>query len=551
MGTAVGWDGGANQIGVAPGARWIGCRNMDNGLGTPATYLECFEFFLAPYPVGGVPADGDPDLAPDVTNNSWSCPASEGCAAGTLQAATEAMRAAGILTVVSANNYGPACSTVREPPAIYASALAVGALISGSDAAASFSSRGPVTADGSGRTKPDLMAPGTTIRSSVPGGGYSSSWSGTSMASPHVAGAAAVLWSAAPWLRGDITATTSLLLDSAVPISSTDCSSSGVPNNTYGYGRLDVLAAVNAAKTWRLYLPVSIRGRGARYLTVSVRHAGGRGRAHYPAGIRVMADARTDDASKEGSMNAIGKYHQATLGTLEKILATETERIKQAAGIVADQIAAGNLVHITGSGGHSMMGAEEMFYRSGGLVPISPIYETAFSLYFGALRSTAMERTPGLMTGVLKTYNLKAGEAMIIVNAYGINCGTIDTAVECRRMGLTTIGITSREISSALPQGHPSRHPSGKNLPDLVDLCINSYVPMGDAIVELEGYSQKVSSISTMANAFIIECLMAEAIDQLLQRGIDPPVWKSANSPGGDEYNRKYIAKYSGVIKHL
>ena len=71
MGTAVGSDGGSNQIGMAPGAKWIGCRNMDAGLGTPARYLECFEFFLAPYPVGGSPGDGDPSLASDVTINSW------------------------------------------------------------------------------------------------------------------------------------------------------------------------------------------------------------------------------------------------------------------------------------------------------------------------------------------------------------------------------------------------------------------------------------------------------------------------------------------------
>ena len=79
MGTAVGDDGAGNQIGMAPGAKWIGCRNMDQGNGTPATYIECFEFFLAPYPVGGTPSQGDPSKAPDVTTNSWDCPASEGC----------------------------------------------------------------------------------------------------------------------------------------------------------------------------------------------------------------------------------------------------------------------------------------------------------------------------------------------------------------------------------------------------------------------------------------------------------------------------------------
>ena len=127
MGTITGDDGAGNQVGMAPGAKWIGCRNMNQGVGTPATYIECFEFFLAPYPVAGTPAQGDPNLAPDVTNNSWGCPPSEGCSAGSLQAAVEAQRAAGIMTVVSAGNAGSACSTVNDPPAIYDASYSVGA----------------------------------------------------------------------------------------------------------------------------------------------------------------------------------------------------------------------------------------------------------------------------------------------------------------------------------------------------------------------------------------------------------------------------------------
>jgi|GEM_PF-382921 len=249
MGTAVGDDGGSNQIGVAPGARWIGCRNMDQGVGSPVTYLECFEFFLAPYPVGDTPAQGDPDLAPDVTNNSWGCPPSEGCSWDTLQVAVEAQRAAGIMTVVSAGNSGSSCSTVDDPPPLYDAAYTVGAT-SSSDSIASFSSRGPVTIDGSGRLKPDISAPGVSIRSSIPGGGYQGGWQGTSMASPHVAGAVALLWSAQPALRSDMTATEDVINGAAVPRSSTQCGDppNTVPNNVYGYGRLDILAAIQQAQ---------------------------------------------------------------------------------------------------------------------------------------------------------------------------------------------------------------------------------------------------------------------------------------------------------------
>ncbi len=248
MGTVAGLSG-TNQIGMAPGAKWIGCRNMDNGNGTPATYLECFQFFLAPYPVGGSPSQGDPAKAPNVTNNSWGCPPSEGCSWNTLQAALAAQRAAGIFTAVSAGNEGSGCSTVSDPPAIYDDSFSVGALIWNSDSIASFSSRGPVTIDESNRVKPDIAAPGTNVRSSIPGGGYTT-MSGTSMAGPHVAGAVALLWSAQPALIGQIGQTERILADAAQPItdiSAGQCGSATPPNNVYGWGRLDAKAAVDLA----------------------------------------------------------------------------------------------------------------------------------------------------------------------------------------------------------------------------------------------------------------------------------------------------------------
>src|SRR5213079_2930974 len=242
-GTAIGDDGMGNQIGMAPGAKWIGCRNMDSNAGTPARYIECMQWFLAPTRIGG--GDPDPTKAPDITNNSWECPPSEGCSVDTLQAAVEAQAAAGIMMVVAAGNSGSACSTVVDPPSFYAASYTVGALNTGSDTIASFSSRGPVTIDGSGRIKPDITAPGTSTRSASNSSdtAYAIA-SGTSMATPHISGAMALLWSAHPELRHQITASRDAVNNTAVHIASTQCGTAGPPNNVFGWGRVDILAAV-------------------------------------------------------------------------------------------------------------------------------------------------------------------------------------------------------------------------------------------------------------------------------------------------------------------
>lgn len=246
MGTVLGDDGAENQVGVAPQAKWIGCRNMNVGDGSPATYLECFQFFLAPTRLDGTGAD--PSRAPDLTTNSWTCPSSEGCSWDTLQAAVDAQKAAGIMTVVAASNSGPSCSTVQDPPAIYASAFTIGATTS-SDTMASFSSRGP--AYGTKLVKPDVVAPGSSVRSAYFSSDTSyTTMSGTSMATPCAAGGVALLWSAQPCYRRQQDSTQALLEANAFRLTSVieSCGGNYVigPNNTWGYGRLDVLAAVNA-----------------------------------------------------------------------------------------------------------------------------------------------------------------------------------------------------------------------------------------------------------------------------------------------------------------
>ena len=244
LGTVLG-----KKVGVAPGAEWIGCVNLARNLGNPALYLDCMQFMLAPFPQNGDSFnDGRPEMGAQILNNSWGCPPVEGCDANALLQAVSALRAAGIFVVASAGNEGEGgCSTVSDPIALYAQVYSVGAVNSGGELA-SFSSRGPVEVDGSGRTKPDISAPGEAVLSAFPGGTYSE-LSGTSMAGPHVAGVVALMWSANPALIGEVDRTQQILDETASPYQGPlpACVSAGKPNNGVGYGVVNAYEAVRTA----------------------------------------------------------------------------------------------------------------------------------------------------------------------------------------------------------------------------------------------------------------------------------------------------------------
>jgi hypothetical protein len=246
MGTAL----GRNGIGVAPRAQWIGCVNLDRNLGSPARYLDCLQFMLAPFPHGGDPwRDGRPERAPNVLTNSWGCPDIEGCDDNALLPATAALRAAGIFFVAAAGNTGPACSSVEDPPAPYADVFTVGA-VDQQRQVTDFSSRGP-TADG--LAKPDLVAPGKKVLSALPNSTYGT-FDGTSMATPHVAGVVALMWSANPRLIGDIDTTGRILRETTTPATPSyqdqaESAACRAATNITGAGLVNAYAATQAALT--------------------------------------------------------------------------------------------------------------------------------------------------------------------------------------------------------------------------------------------------------------------------------------------------------------
>jgi hypothetical protein len=236
MGTMAGDDGnpGLNQIGVAPNARWIAAKGCEDFSCSFSALLASGQWILAPTDLNG--QNPRADLRPHIVNNSWG----GGPGDSFYEAIVDAWIASGIFPQFSNGNAGPSCNTSGSP-GDYPQSYSAGAFDI-FDNIADFSSRGSSAFDG--ETKPNIAAPGVDVRSSVPGNSYDF-FSGTSMASPHVAGTVALMWSAAPTIIGDVAATRVLLDQTAFDVDDQTCGGSASDNNVWGEGRLDAFAAVD------------------------------------------------------------------------------------------------------------------------------------------------------------------------------------------------------------------------------------------------------------------------------------------------------------------
>jgi uncharacterized phosphosugar-binding protein len=182
---------------------------------------------------------------------------------------------------------------------------------------------------------------------------------------------------------------------------------------------------------------------------------------------------------------------------------------------------------------------------------ISAILDEGTLLSNGALRSMAIERTPGYGRVVIADAGLKAGDLLILVNAYGINAALIDAALEAKDRGVTLIGVSSRKHADATAPEHPARHPTKANLHDLVDIAIDSKVPIGDAMIGIEGVAEPLAAVSTFANAYALNALVLRTVQLLAEAGVEPPVWRSGNAPGGDEANGRFVADFRSRVPKL
>ena len=231
---------------------------------------------------------------------------------------------------------------------------------------------------------------------------------------------------------------------------------------------------------------------------------------------------------------------------LAKIEQDEGAQIDAAALAAYTSIRNGGLLHVF-STGHSHMIVEEMFYRSGGLVPVNPILSEDLMLHTGAITSTQLERVPGKAAQVLDQVELRKGDTILISSNTGINTVPVEAALYAKEKGLTVVCVTSRKISETLKP----RCANGKRLYEVSDIVIDNHSPRGDGLLTIPGTEQVTGGASTFGSLFIAQRIALKIENLFLEHGEMPPILCSANLPGGDEYNRNAVKAYQGRIKAL
>ncbi len=239
-------------------------------------------------------------------------------------------------------------------------------------------------------------------------------------------------------------------------------------------------------------------------------------------------------------------YQQAALRVIAAIVDTQQAPLERAAQAIFQSLRSGGVFHVFGTG-HSHAVAEETFHRAGGLVPVNVIQEAFLTPLTPPRLSGRLERVGGLAARILDGHDLRPGEVLLVISNSGINVVPVEMALEAKARGLIVLGLTSLMHSRSVPP----RHPSGKRLFEITDIVLDNCGEPGDAAVQYDGLATRVAPTSLLAGSFIVNTLVCRIVELFLAAGLAPPMYMSANVPGGDEHNQALEAKYRGRIKAL
>ncbi len=241
------------------------------------------------------------------------------------------------------------------------------------------------------------------------------------------------------------------------------------------------------------------------------------------------------------------RYFEAARERLAEAQRANEAPLAEAARSIADSLAAEGLIYAFGAG-HSAMLVMDIFYRAGGLVPVQPIFSEKILLnLLPVTATTEWEKREGWAGALLAPYEVRPHDVLIAISTSGRNAAPIEVARAGREAGMTVIALTSVSYAEAAP----ATHSSGKRLHEFADIILDNRVDPGDAALELPGLEQRVGPLSTIVGSALLQATLVQAEAELLARGVTPPVFRSANLPGGRSHNEALLARYRGRVRYL
>jgi uncharacterized phosphosugar-binding protein len=240
-------------------------------------------------------------------------------------------------------------------------------------------------------------------------------------------------------------------------------------------------------------------------------------------------------------------YIPQVLRLLQESYARQQETLQTAATWIADALASDGILYVFGAA-HAGIITEELTYRAGGLVPVSPIFVPGLTCDVRPLLLTsALERIDGYALAAVKHISISASDVVLVHSVSGRNAAPVEVALYAKQQGAKVIALTSLDYSQSVAP----RSGTGYRLFEVADLVIDNGAPRGDAVVQLEGFPQPVAPVSTVLGAALVNAVVAEACAILLERGVTPPVFMSANLDGGDAHNARMMERYRGRVLYL
>lgn len=240
------------------------------------------------------------------------------------------------------------------------------------------------------------------------------------------------------------------------------------------------------------------------------------------------------------------KYIDNCKAIIEKVMANEGTNIENAAKLMSNTVQHDGVIHV--SGGHCHIYAMETFYRAGGLVPINPLLP---HIYATAPRTQAYSdhiyEVEGVGTTIFEDQHVTVHDCVILASIAGRTIPTVDIALAAKEHGLPVIALQSMEFSKRTKP----KHSSGLFLSDIADVTIDLNIPYGDAVIELDGLSEKCCPVSSIIGFSVIQALVTQTVCNLAEAGVTPPVWVSSNLDRGDAINKKHILSMKGRVSCL